>query len=56
MAEKKRQRPTERREYAVYYPDIGRYSIPMKLKEAIKLAREFPGAEAVALRTAEIFA
>ena len=40
--------------YAVYYPDEGRYSIPMTFKEARNLARQFAWACVVNLRTAEV--
>lgn len=40
--------------YAVYYPDEGRYSVPMTFKEARALARQFYWAYVVNLRTAEV--
>ncbi len=43
-------------EYALYYPEEGRYSIPMTLKAAMKMLKEFPWATVVNLRTAEIYA
>ena len=44
---------TER--YVLYYPDEGRYSIPMTLREAKKMLRMFINAEIVNIESAEVF-
>lgn len=44
-----------REDYAVYYPEDGQYSVPMTLKEARHLVRQFTTAWIVNLRTAEVF-
>ena len=49
-------RKIDKQEYALYYPEEGRYSIPMTLKEAFELVKQFPWASVVSLRTAEIYA
>jgi len=41
--------------YALYYPEEGRYSIPLTLKEARKLVKMFTSAQIVNIQTAEIF-
>lgn len=40
--------------YVVYYPDEGRYSIPMTFLEARALARQFDWACIVNIKTAEV--
>lgn len=40
--------------YAVYYPDEGQYSIPMSFLQARALAKQFPWACIVNIRTAEV--
>lgn len=44
-----------REDYAVYYPEDGQYSVPMTLKEARRLVRQFVTAYIVNIRTAEVF-
>jgi len=44
-----------REDYAVYYPEEGRYSVPMTLKEARRLVRQFVTAYVVNIHTAEIY-
>lgn len=44
------------KEYCVYYPEEGRYSVPMSLKEARRLVRQFLTAWIVDLATAEVLA
>lgn len=41
--------------YVLYYPEEGRYSMPMTLKEAKKLVRMFISAQIVNIATAEVF-
>lgn len=41
--------------YVLYYPEEGRYSMPMTLKEAKKLVRMFISAQIVNVKTAEVF-
>ncbi len=40
--------------YCLYYPDEGRYSEPMLLSEANKMARMFLNAFIVDIRTGEV--
>lgn len=40
--------------YSVYYPDEGRYSRPVTLKEARDLVRQFTWASIVNIRTGEV--
>lgn len=47
---------SRRTDYALYYPEEGRYSKPMTLREAYELLKQFPWANVVSLRTAEIYA
>ena len=41
--------------YCLYYPEEGRYSMPMTLKEAKKLVRMFISAQIINIQTAEVF-
>lgn len=41
--------------YCVYFPDDGRYSRPLTLREARKLVKEFLGSYIVNIQTAEVF-
>lgn len=40
--------------YSIYYPDEGRYSQPMTLKEARSLAKQFLWSCIVDIRTGEV--
>lgn len=40
--------------YVVYYPDEGRYSTEMSYNDARRLAKQFPWACVVNLKTAEV--
>lgn len=40
--------------YAVYYPEEGRYSRPVTLKEARDMVRQFMWASIVNIRTGEV--
>lgn len=44
-----------RQDYALYYPEEGRYSVPMTLKEARRLVKQFMTAYIVNIHTAEVF-
>ena len=44
-----------REDYALYYPDEGRYSVPMTLRDARRLVKQFIGAWIVNIHTAEVF-
>ena len=41
--------------FCIYYPDEGRYSVAMSLKEARHLQRQFPESYIVEMRTGEVF-
>ena len=41
--------------YALYYPEEGRYSVPLTLREARKLVKMFISAQIVNIETAEVF-
>lgn len=53
MAIKTQTNPRE--DYSVYYPDEGRYSVPMTLREARMLVNMFIGSYIVNIKTAEVF-
>lgn len=44
-----------REDYCLYYPEEGRYSMPMTLAEARKMVKMFVSAHIVNIRTAEVF-
>lgn len=48
-------RTNDRARYCIYYPDEGRYSVPMTLPEAKAMVRQFTMAYIVNLETAEIY-
>lgn len=41
--------------YCIYYPEEGRYSVPMTLREARKFVKMFTTAYIVNIQTAEVF-
>lgn len=41
--------------YAIFYPEEGRYSVPMSYPEARYLVKQFPWASIVNLRTGEVY-
>lgn len=51
----KRLRTNNEQRYCVYYPDEGRYSMLMTLREAKLLVRQFEMAYIVNAETAEIY-
>ena len=41
-------------EYAIFYPEEGRYSSPLSLREAKQIVRQFLWASIVNLKTGEV--
>lgn len=48
-------RTNDRERYCLYFPDEGRYTIAMTLKEAKAMVRQFVMAYIVNIETAEVF-